>query len=708
MTSTALLAPIGVRAACEHVDRQVYRGWVWAQVPSSSVRSNRMRVYDDFTARWPSLQDWFDAPLTDRLLDREGCVPKAHPHGGASVVMPYLTYLSLVGGVGLDYDLLLSRTFASPFTSSVHQHALGVDVALFGRHVDRLVQLGYVPAGARQHLAWPLGRMLLHRGDPDLTALTVTDLDGLREAIGAFTVRLQSEPLRAFYGRSGSSGRSLEPAEVSRGFLATASSRLHAVQVLLFNTGQIDRPPAGRVDAGTWTDRMSPPGAPPRIAAVIERFLRLHLEANLDRPQTVRHFRDALHRLVRWLGVEHPDVVNLDELHRSHAEGFLRWLGAQNSTHTGAPLALTTRRSVITLLARFVNETAAWGWDDVPGRVLFVRGDIPKTPKALPRFIPDHELVALMAAVDQLEDPYQRAALIVARWSGARRDEIRRLSIDCLDSYPDGHPRLRIPVGKGHAERSIPLHPQAADVLRPLIERAHAQDARDRYDSSAGRPVRHVFLVRGKLLSNAFLFDLALKTACTNAGLVDSSGRPTVSAHRFRHTIGTQLAEGGARLQTIMAVLGHKSPAMSLIYASLSDPLVKAQYQAALDRNLGPDLALAGPAAQTLREHRLDPDAVHWLQTNSLKTELELGHCLRLPAEGPCECDLVLSCSKFVTTSVYAPRLLARLGVEEQLITDATARGWAREVERHQATRSRLQALLHELGDPTTSTTCTA
>jgi len=51
---------------------------VWAHVPSSSVRSNRMRVYDDFTARWPSLQDWFDAPLADRLLDREGCVPKAH------------------------------------------------------------------------------------------------------------------------------------------------------------------------------------------------------------------------------------------------------------------------------------------------------------------------------------------------------------------------------------------------------------------------------------------------------------------------------------------------------------------------------------------------------------------------------------------------------------------------------------------------------
>lgn len=708
MTSDALPAPVGTVVAREHVDRQVYRAWVWEHVPSSAVRSNRMRVYDDFTARWPSLQDWFDAPLADRLHDREGCVPRGHPHGGASVVMPYLTYLSLVRGVGLDYELLLARTFASPFTTSVHQEALAVDVALFGRHVERLVQLGYAPGGARQHLAWPLGRMLLHRGDPDLSALTVADLDGLRAAISAFAVRLRAEPLRAFYGRPSRSPRTRQNEEIAQAFLATASGRLHAAQVLLFNTGQIDRTPLSRAEAATWTDRLAPGGAPPLIGAVIERFLRLHLEANLDRPQTVRHFRDALHRLVRWLSVEHPDIVSLDQLHREHAEGFLRWLGAQTSTHTGAPLALTTRRSVITLLARFVNETAAWGWDDVPGRVLFVRGDIPKTPKTLPRFIPDHELTALMSAVEQLADPHQRAALIVARWSGARRDEIRRLSIDCLDSYPDDHPRLRIPVGKGHAERSIPLHPDAADALRPIIELARAQDARDRYDPCAGREVRHVFLVRGKLLSSAFLFEHGLQIACTAAGLVNSAGRATISTHRFRHTIGTQLAEGGARLQTIMAVLGHKSPAMSLIYASLSDPTVKAQYQAALDRKLGPDFTLAGPAAQALREYRLDPDAVHWLQTNFLKTELELGHCLRLPAEGPCECDLVLSCSKFVTTSAYAPRLHARLAVEEQLIADATERGWAREVERHQATRTRLQALLHELGDPDRAVGCTA
>ncbi|TJZ81711.1 site-specific integrase [Rhodococcus oryzae] len=523
----------------------------------------------------------------------------------------------------------------------------------------------------------------------------MADIDEIRRAADTFTERLRHEPIREFYGRS--RGKRL-PADPVESFRRTVAKRINATHLLLFTIGQVDMAPPGRVDAGSWTSRLAPDGTQPRMRAVIERYLGLHLEANLGREQSVRHFRDALRRLVLWLREEHPEVTSFEQLTREHAEQFLRWLGEQTGQQTGLPLALSTRRSIVTLLARFVSETASWGWDDVPGRVLFTRGDIPKIAKTVPRFIPDHELVALMDAVEQLTDPYQRAALIVARWSGARRDEIRRLEVNCLDTYPDGHPRLRIPVGKGYTERSIPLHPDAAAVLRPLIELARARGARGLYDPSADRAVEHVFTVRGKLLSKGFLFDLSLKAACTAAGLLDSRGRPTVSAHRFRHTIGTQLAEGGARLQTIMAVLGHRTPHMSLIYASLSDPIVKQQYQDALDRKLD-GVSLAGPAAQAMREHRLDPQAVSWLQTNFLKTELELGHCLRLPAEGPCECDLVLTCSKFLTTSDYAPRLRQRLATEHTLIADAATRGWDREVERHQRTADRLTSLLKDLGE---------
>ncbi len=48
--------------------------------------------------------------------------------------------------------------------------------------------------------------------------------------------------------------------------------------------------------------------------------------------------------------------------------------------------------------------------------------------------------------------------------------------------------------------------------------------------------------------------------------------------------------------------------------------------------------------------------------------------------------------------SDYAPRLRARLKLEQPLMNDAHTRGWAREVERHRATLRRIEELLAQLG----------
>ena len=92
--------------------------------------------------------------------------------------------------------------------------------------------------------------------------------------------------------------------------------------------------------------------------------------------------------------------------------------------------------------------------------------------------------------------------------------------------------------------------------------------------------------------------------------------------------------------------------------------------------------------------------AVSWLKTNFFKTELELGHCLRLPSEGPCECDLYLTCAKFVTTPAYAPRLRERHALELGLAKDARKRGWPAEVQRHCCVAKRIECLLSDLGQP--------
>jgi hypothetical protein len=76
---------------------------------------------------------------------------------------------------------------------------------------------------------------------------------------------------------------------------------------------------------------------------------------------------------------------------------------------------------------------------------------------------------------------------------------------------------------------------------------------------------------------------------------------------------------------------------MSLVYAQISDQEVLKDYQAVL----GPGATLAGPSAEAIRSGGLSVETVDWLNSNFFKTELELGHCLRLPQEGPCKCDLI-------------------------------------------------------------------
>lgn len=76
----------------------------------------------------------------------------------------------------------------------------------------------------------------------------------------------------------------------------------------------------------------------------------------------------------------------------------------------------------------------------------------------------------------------------------------------------------------------------------------------------------------------------------------------------------------------------------------------------------------------------------------------------RVPEEGPCECDLYLTCAKFVTTPEYAPRLRERRIREITLADEALAKGFHREAERQDCARKRIEELLRDLGEPAAMT----
>lgn len=662
---TQVLAP-------RHCPPAEYTRFVEAQAIHPHYKQQKLRVFARFVAEWPDLAAWFAAPLEERVgrLWGERAVLASFPlsHQARS----YLVYLGLRGYATFDYpwmfccQQLMVRRLAAEL-------ALDLGIELLAKQA---VALGFDHASVRNAMHWSVSRIALHTGGLNATAITDNHIAEVLEAIRRFGER---PDLERFAG----------PRDYRLGQAKNWTTHLHQLQTALFHRGQVATQPRKLMPAYA-----RPEPLPPRMEAVLDRWLAARRLT--DRPATVAKLEAAVRRFGAWLGREHPTLQTFADVSRTHALGFVQSLATEPSVREGRPLGPVTRVQRISGLAMFFRDTAAWGWEDVPGRPLLGHGDAPKIPARVPRFIPTHELDRLMAAVAQLECPFQRAALLVARWSGARRGEIQRLALDCLDAYPDGTPRLRLPAGKTYRERSVPLHEEAAAALQAVIALRSGGPERAFTDELTGAPTRYLFMQHGKLLSTHYLFEASIRWACQRAGLVDGRGHSLITAHRFRHTVGTQLAERGAKLHTIMRVLGHTSVSMALVYVQVGDPEVLRDYQAVL----GPGATLAGPAAQELRDGRLSASAVDWLKTNFFKTELELGHCLRLPQEGPCECDLYLTCAKFVTTPAYAPRLRERRRVELALADDARARGWPREVERHLHTAQRLEQLLTDLSEP--------
>jgi Phage integrase family len=198
-------------------------------------------------------------------------------------------------------------------------------------------------------------------------------------------------------------------------------------------------------------------------------------------------------------------------------------------------------------------------YDDAPRRVLVFAGEFPKADEPLPRFLDDPVATKFMAAL--AEDPNRRRRLIVellAR-TGMRAGELGALRDDAVFRLSGIH-WLRIPVGKLHNDRNVPLH----RVLVELIEDYRAE----RGPSASG------FMV---VRDDGQPFDRRTIHRYV-AAVGRRAGTGHVHPHQLRHTLATQLLNRGMSLEAIAALLGHRSPRMTLVYARISNDVVAQQY----------------------------------------------------------------------------------------------------------------------------------
>jgi site-specific recombinase XerD len=316
--------------------------------------------------------------------------------------------------------------------------------------------------------------------------------------------------------------------------------------------------------------------------------------------------------------------------------------------------------------------------------------DIPKQPSMLPRALAPDVDQALMTAIAELPDLFARVGLTVLRGTGLRTGELLDLELDAIVDYGPAGSWLRVPLGKLNTERTVPLDAVTLEAFDTWFaqRRQHRALPHPRH----GRPTDFVFVEADRHLTAGRL-QVGLRDAVRAAGITGPNGAPLrVVAHQLRHTYATSLVNAGMSLQALMNLLGHSSPEMTMRYAQLASPTLRAAYDQAIGR-----LRRRIPVARVTGGHAV-PSDVEWLRSEMLKTRVAHGYCSRdLAAEACSYANICETCSNFTTTPEFIPAITAQLDDIKTLRVDADERGWTSESARHARVIDSLEHHLHRI-----------
>jgi integrase/recombinase XerD len=207
----------------------------------------------------------------------------------------------------------------------------------------------------------------------------------------------------------------------------------------------------------------------------------------------------------------------------------------------------------------------------------------PKLPGAVPTYLTEAEVDALMAAARELpgaQGMLAHAGLEILYSTGMRISELLSLRRAALAAGG----RMLTVRGKGGKERLVPLSEAGRAAATALIE-ARGPDGNPFV--FAGRDLRHAMTRQG--------FALLLKRAALAAGLDPAR----VSPHVLRHSFATHLLARGADLRSLQLLLGHADVATTQIYTHVLAERLREVVQAHHPLARGPAGADQAGAATT-------------------------------------------------------------------------------------------------------------
>ncbi len=404
---------------------------------------------------------------------------------------------------------------------------------------------------------------------------------------------------------------------------------LHRLQLTLFHDHKIDslaRPASKPSVTVTGWDPIAP--------LYRENAHRYIEQVRLSlRPSTVKHIEHSLRRFGTWLAEHHRDIGSCAQLERLHIEEFKTWISTTPSARTGKPLARTSVKEQLINLGCFFERSANWDYPNAPTRPLLFAGDLPRIDRPLPRFLDDAAAAKLARTTRTEPDPLARLCVEILARTGIRVGELIGLTVDAVVQIGSAF-WLRIPVGKLHNDRYIPLHPDLKTLLDDWIANHRPTGLRsDRLLLENARPITK----------------LRISNALTR--IANEAGIGHVTPHQLRHTLATQAINRHMSLEAIAALLGHKTLAMTMVYARIADKTVADEYFAVTEKVE----ALYG------QPHQLPADnegtEMRKLRAEMHQRMLGNGYCAR-PLEIDCHFEAICeSCNFFVTTIEFKPTL---------------------------------------------------
>ena len=179
----------------------------------------------------------------------------------------------------------------------------------------------------------------------------------------------------------------------------------------------------------------------------------------------------------------------------------------------------------------------------------------------LPRYIPADDIERVIGSCD-ITTPVgrrDRAILLLLARLALRAGDVVHLRLSDLDWE---NARVRV-CGKSRREVALPLPQDVGDAVLDYVEHARPRIGEDRVFLTVRAPYR-------PFTSSNAITDIVIQ-ALKRAGMNDVKPK---GAYLFRHSAATNLLRAGASLDVIGALLRHRSPDTTVIYAKTDRPML--------------------------------------------------------------------------------------------------------------------------------------